>query len=354
MNRAARRIDWRVLGAAGLVATVLHAWGMIERGAFGGVESLPRELARAGLHLAMVGCVVGATLAADRATDRGTSPLLAYGSALLLGSAMAAGLQFAVHRWTTWPGDLGLAAQESLDPARLAKVFLDFLLWGATFVWVYAALREKWRAAARMQVLQVAHAEIRRRAMQTQLQALQARVEPKFLFDALREVRRRLDDQPKAAGEMLDDLVNYLRSALPRLRDSSSTLGQELELVAAYLAIRRETIATDVAPRLLGVEMAPMVLLPLVAGLCDGRAAGRGPIEIDVAADADSLRIGVTAPSGADAGLAELAREINERLATLHGARTSLTLTGSDAGRTRVVVLLPYRPSADAREGRPT
>jgi LytS/YehU family sensor histidine kinase len=40
-----------------------------------------------------------------------------------------------------------------------------------------------------------------------------------------------------AGGLMMDDLSAYLRAAMPHMRDTSSTLAQELELARAYVGI---------------------------------------------------------------------------------------------------------------------
>src|SRR5258706_13310422 len=68
---------------------------------------------------------------------------------------------------------------------------------------------------------------------------MQARVEPQFLFNTLAQVRELYEHDVAVAGRMLDDLMAYLRAALPHLRHSTSTLGQETALVQAYLDILR-------------------------------------------------------------------------------------------------------------------
>ena len=79
---------------------------------------------------------------------------------------------------------------------------------------------------------------------------MQARVEPQFLFNTLAQVRQLYDSDAPLAGKMLDDLIAYLRAALPHLRESSSTLGKEAALARAYLDIVRvrlgERLAFDI------------------------------------------------------------------------------------------------------------
>ena len=68
---------------------------------------------------------------------------------------------------------------------------------------------------------------------------MQARVEPQFLFNTLAQVERLYEPMPTLAGRMLDDLIAYLRAAMPAMRGTSSTVAQEIELARAYLDIVR-------------------------------------------------------------------------------------------------------------------
>ena len=66
---------------------------------------------------------------------------------------------------------------------------------------------------------------------------MQARVEPRFLFNTLAQVERLYEIDAQRADRMLDDLIVYLRAALPQLRETTSTLSREIELAKAYLNI---------------------------------------------------------------------------------------------------------------------
>ena len=102
---------------------------------------------------------------------------------------------------------------------------------------------------------------------------------------------------------MLDDLIAYLRAAMPRMRDTSSTVAQEMELARAYLAIvkvrlgDRLEFVIDVPDGVGGARMPPMMLLPLidhavVHGLAPAQAAGTLFVAMEVAGD--RLRLKVT------------------------------------------------------------
>jgi hypothetical protein len=112
-------------------------------------------------------------------------------------------------------------------------------------------------------------ADAQRNIMASRLQVLQARVEPELLFDALGDVRRAYLRDPEAAGALLDDLIAYLRAALPQMRGGTSTLLREVTLAEAYLKVapagRSGDLIVDVriADEVGAVPFPPMVLLPL-------------------------------------------------------------------------------------------
>ncbi len=82
-----------------------------------------------------------------------------------------------------------------------------------------------------------ARGELERQALDAKLRLLQAQVEPHFLFNTLANVQALVDAGSPQASPVLASLVAYLRAAVPRLSEPSHRLGQELEMVRAYLAL---------------------------------------------------------------------------------------------------------------------
>ena len=74
----------------------------------------------------------------------------------------------------------------------------------------------------------------------------------------------------QGASQQMERLITYLRVALPRLRESGSTLGAEVDLLASYLdlvqAMRggRPHFSTALPAALRDATFHPMLLLPLV------------------------------------------------------------------------------------------
>ena len=66
---------------------------------------------------------------------------------------------------------------------------------------------------------------------------LQAQVEPHFLFNTLANIQELVETGAPQAAQVLRSLIAYLRAAVPRLHDPATTLGQEMDLVRAYLEV---------------------------------------------------------------------------------------------------------------------
>jgi hypothetical protein len=168
--------------------------------------------------------------------------------------------------------------------------------------------------------------------------ALQAQVEPHFLYNTLASVQALTEVDPTRAHAMTGHLIQYLRNALPKMRESISTVGQEVELVRAYLNIlqmrmgKRLTFDIAVPESLLATPFPPLMLPSLVEnaikhGLEPQREGGS--VMITAQAQDGKLRLVVSDTGrgfgetvGAGVGL----ENIRERLAALYGAGAKLTL----------------------------
>lgn len=108
------------------------------------------------------------------------------------------------------------------------------------------------------------------RQMEAQVSALNAQIEPHFLFNTLANVKRLYETTPERGRDMLGHLIAYLRSALPSMRRQQSSLGEELALVRNYLSILQMRMGTrlrfdiEVPAQLHHSKLPPMVLATLV------------------------------------------------------------------------------------------
>jgi two-component system sensor histidine kinase AlgZ len=72
-----------------------------------------------------------------------------------------------------------------------------------------------------------------------QVEALQARIRPHFLFNSMNTVAALIRVDPAAAERTVEDLSELFRAALGQHDSSDGTLGDELALVERYLAIEQ-------------------------------------------------------------------------------------------------------------------
>ncbi|RZL36679.1 MAG: hypothetical protein EOP35_10475 [Rubrivivax sp.] len=111
---------------------------------------------------------------------------------------------------------------------------------------------------------------LRTQQTEAQLSALNAQIEPHFLFNTLANVKRLYETRPERGRDMLVALIAYLRAALPGMRRQESTLADELALVRHYLAIlqmrmgERLSFAITAPPELLSAQLPTLVLPTLV------------------------------------------------------------------------------------------
>ncbi|KZC36947.1 UNVERIFIED_ORG: histidine kinase, partial [Rhodanobacter sp. FW104-R5] len=72
-----------------------------------------------------------------------------------------------------------------------------------------------------------------------QVEALQARIRPHFLFNSMNTVAALIRVDPDAAERTVEDLSELFRAALGQHDSADGTLGEELALVERYLAIEQ-------------------------------------------------------------------------------------------------------------------
>ncbi len=300
--------------------------------------------------LVIVSVMVG-VIVADEAVSRGVPRMRAYLCAVVLGCATAAWAQWELRVVLGW--DVVATADDDgwFDLTAPPKVFLDYLFLSAVACFVYVNRRTAQAAGLRLRAAELGRAQSRRRTLESRLQAMQARVEPQFLFNTLAQVRELYEQDVVVAGRMLDDLIAYLRAALPHLRHSSSTLGQEIALAQAYLDIMRvrlgDRLSFDIAvpEAAKSARVPPMVLLPLidhvlVDGLQPSEAGGSIRIVTEVAAG--RLRLSIIASGFAAAGQPSDLDDIGARLRALYGEDARFEVQRMRERGTRATLEIPH------------
>ena len=245
-------------------------------------------------------------------------------------------------------------------PSHLGRSYLEMLGENTTWMFVmctpialaYFYRRRDLRVAQALHAAQIARADTQRRKLESDLLTMQARVEPAFLFDTLGDIGEQYDRDAARGERMLDELIAYLRAALPDMRAARSTLAQEVALVRPYLSILQIrsrgslSFGIDIAEDLESVAMPPMLLLPLLSGAIGpvGDGAGASSVRVDALADAGRLRVAVTGRGPALRSIVDdaLVGGCRERLSALFGDRASLVVDDEAGRRLTAVLELPY------------
>ena len=176
---------------------------------------------------------------------------------------------FAAYMWSTAPG----APMFWKDPVRL-EGFMTFTFLGmllAPWTALTALLRQR-EATVEEQAIgfELERSEMARAALDARMRLLTAQVQPHFLFNTLANVQALVEAGSPRAPQLLQSLTAYLRAAVPRLDGATNTLGQELELVRAYLELMQMRMPDRLAFALhIGsgghlLHCPPMTLLTLV------------------------------------------------------------------------------------------
>lgn len=199
---------------------------------------------------------------------------------------------------------------------------------------------------------------------EARLRALQAQIEPHFLYNTLANVVSLIGSQPDQARHMLERFIDYLRASLAASREEQSTLGADADLIAAYLdvlAVRmgarlRYRIAVPAALRELAI--APMLLQPLVENAIahglEPKVEG-GEIVLSAALQGDQLCLQVSdtgvglgdgGPLSAKAGGGVGLGNLRERLRGLYGGAAQVQLLENQPCGMTVRLLLPLDGSS--------
>jgi sensor histidine kinase YesM len=197
--------------------------------------------------------------------------------------------------------------------------------------------------------------QLERTVLEARMEALQAQIEPHFLFNTLGSIDQLIQTDPPRASRMQKSLIRYLRSAMPQMRDGGRpSLGQQVELSRAFLeimAVRMEErleAVIDVPEGLKSAVFPSMMLQTLVEnaikhGLEAKAGGGRLEIRAEIADGQLSVHVidngvGFMPKTDDGVGLAN----IRERLKALYHGRAELIISVPPAGGTCATIKVPY------------
>jgi len=267
-------------------------------------------------------------------------------------------------------------AVEPRTRIRTRRIGIGDTLMEFAILWVMVSLVIKITYKGRMQAevkaaqaTETAEAEsLKRQVVEARMAAMQAQVEPHFLFNTLASIDHLIETDPPRASQMQKNLIALLRASMPTMREASGSggangtagvrdLGRELAVIRPYLEILKvrmeERLSTqiDVPEGLLSAEFPPMMMQTLVENAIkhgiEPKAEGgqlrvaaeivHGKLAVTVADT--GLGFGKAATAGTGVGLAN----IRERLQMLYGPQGSLTVAENQPSGTVVSITVPYK-----------
>jgi len=338
-GRAWRRFSWKhVLLAVALnfVLPALNPLGgvLFPPADLPGWDRIARFFDGAGVFNGLM--IVFSVLVADEAFEDGVSPLRAYGLAAI---AIAVGTPLVRHSLAAILISLGAVehlAGEDEGIAQLVWWWQAALYKSAFGLSIYAYWRVTQRAVRQAQAAETEQARNEQRVQTARLLALQARVEPQLLFDALNQVRSLHTSDAQAADALLADLIALLRAMQPTAKKDTSSVENEFELAEAWVRVARSAgrgstrLQLHIAPEARSVGIAPMLVLPLLRSVF--RLRGANECQWLLSASVLGPRLIVTLQQ-AEAGHEQVAiggvdvASIQDRLAQLFGQSARLTVS---------------------------
>ena len=238
------------------------------------------------------------------------------------------------------------------------RMFIQILFLGLMFGAIITYFFSSWHwivtSEARIQEEKIKRLTSEKRVAEANLKLLQAQIEPHFLFNALSNVLSLLDSDPPRGKSMLVDFIQYLRSSLSNIREEKNTLGQEIEMIRAYLNIFKVRMGDrlhfqiDLSADIQSCPFPPMLIQPLVEnaikhGLEPKVEGGEirirgtdndGLIRLEVA----DTGLGFNETSDSGMGLSN----IRERLSSLYGKRGRLILEENSPQGLKATIEVPH------------
>ena len=281
-----------------------------------------------------------------------------------MGSAVVA-LWWRFFDWlavVSWKTLLAVSLLGLILAAMLKSAEPFLLIVVASFiVKVVAGGKRRAELTARMATQRAETERLERTVLEARMLALQAQIEPHFLFNTLAGIEQLIQTDPPRAAKMQQSLIRYLRSAMPQMRDGRRpSLGQQVSLSSAYLEIMAERMeerleAVVNVPEGLKTAVFPSMMLQTLVenaikhGLQPKAAGGRLEIGAEIVDGQLSVYVqdngtGFMPSSNDGVGLAN----IRERLAALYSGRGELIINVPPDGGTRATIRVPYEIAPDA------
>lgn len=234
--------------------------------------------------------------------------------------------------------DVFLQEYQPLFDGKLVNVLEPSITWAVLlFGWTLAYFAFHYFQRSR-------HEEIRNLRLEAadrenQLSNLRSQLNPHFMFNALNGIRALVDENPDQAKRSITQLSAILRSAMTTVKRRTVPLGEELDIVKAYLALEamrfeeRLQVSFDIDPDLTRASVPPMLLQTLVENAVKhgiARLTKGGEVRISVHRGLNGLVMTVansgTYEPGIITGTGIGLRNTRKRLDLLYGTNAALRI----------------------------
>ncbi len=227
------------------------------------------------------------------------------------------------------------------------------LIFGISFFLNESLKRQLEETTLQLRTKQLEEERARKLAIAAQLESLESRVRPHFLFNTLNSISALIRDEPVQAERMVERLSALLRFSLDANQRSTVLLGDELKIVNDYLAIEkarfgdRLNFQINIPATFNTVAIPPFALQTLVEnsikhGLANKRTGGE--IQISAVETGELIRLEVcdNGPGFSEAAIVvgHGLDNLRSRLYALFGDQAALEICHKDA-LTCTMIYLP-------------
>ena len=228
------------------------------------------------------------------------------------------------------------------------------VMFGSIITYFFSSREQIAASQAQIQEEKIKRLTSEKKAAEANLKLLQAQIEPHFLFNTLSNVLSLLDTNPQKGKSMLVDFIQYLRASLSKIRQEQATLGQEMDMIRAYLSIFKVRMGDrlqyriDLPENLKAISFPPMLIQPLVENAIkhglEPKVDG-GEILISGIEKNGLLRLAVVDSGdgfieGRESGMG--LSNVRERLQSLYGESGRLILEDNQPHGLKATIEVPY------------
>ena len=214
---------------------------------------------------------------------------------------------------------------------------------------------------------QLRETRLRHSLTEAELRALQAQVNPHFLFNTLNTISDLITSEPEKAELMTERLAEVFRYVLERTGINLISVAEEFDFLRTYLSIEqarfgeRLRVEMTVDPQVAAAMLPSLILQPLVENAIKHGIAPKldgGTLRISASEDRGFLRLTVEddgagwreahTSNGSGIGL----RNVRERLRTLYNSNATMEISTAPGSGTQIRITIPKDETQNTDRGR--